>query len=177
MIDRLARCTYAPPLTDDELARLRAHLNSPVSLSRPQADLAAEARRAKLVDILKFNDELRRTGAPVTHTGAGGTDGAPVDTPEAVHNEDFTMVRWYGTEYTFAVGVQASAVEALWKEWAKTRLGLHQDTIRKAIDTERDSFRMDTAFRNHPAWGTMIKRLGDGRYRLATPSPEPPRTR
>jgi hypothetical protein len=46
---------------------------------------------------------------------------------------------------------------------------LHQETIREAIDTEQDSFRMDTAFRKHPAFGTMIQRGGDGRYRLVQP--------
>ncbi|MBN2447727.1 MAG: hypothetical protein JXO22_13420 [Phycisphaerae bacterium] len=85
------------------------------------------------------------------------------------HNADFTMVNWYGTEYHFALGVQSSAVQALWAEWEKTGLGLHQDTIRDAVDAERDTFRMDKAFRNHPAFGTMIQAAGDGRYRLVPP--------
>jgi hypothetical protein len=92
---------------------------------------------------------------------------------KAIHNADFTMVDWFGTEYLFALGVQSSAVRALWAEWEQSGLGLHQDTIREAIDTERDHFRMDTAFRNHPALGTMIQRCGDGRYKLARPSTPP----
>lgn len=102
------------------------------------------------------------------------TEDGPGDPPKAVHNADFTMVDWYGTEYTFALGVQSSAVKALWEEWETTGLGLHQDTIREAIDPERDTFRMDTAFRNHPAFGTIIQRCGDGRYKLAPPRVEPP---
>ncbi len=94
-------------------------------------------------------------------------------TSKAVHNADFTMVDWFGTEYQFALGIQSSVVRALWKEWEKSGLGLHQETIREAIDSERDSFRMDTAFRNHRALGTMIQRCGDGRYRLARPGTEP----
>jgi hypothetical protein len=93
--------------------------------------------------------------------------------PNAVHNADFTMVNWFGTEYHFALGIQSSAVRALWKEWERSRLGLHQETIRNEIDGERDSFRMDTVFRNHPAFGTMLQRCGDGRYKLAPPGPEP----
>ncbi len=89
---------------------------------------------------------------------------------EASHSADFTFVNWYGTEYTFALGVQSSAVKALWGEWEKTGLGLHQDTIRNAVDPERDSFRMDKAFRNHPAFGTMIQNTGDGKYKLAAPA-------
>jgi hypothetical protein len=91
----------------------------------------------------------------------------------AVHNADFTMVVWYGTEYSFALGVQSSSVGVLWEEWEKSGLGLHQETIRESIDAERDNFRMDTAFRNHPAWGTMIHRCGDGRYQLAPPASQP----
>jgi hypothetical protein len=87
-------------------------------------------------------------------------------TPKPTHSADFAFVDWYGTPYTFALGVQSSAVQTLWAEWETTGLGLHQDTIRNAIDAERDSFRMDNAFRNHPAFGTMIRRCGDGRYRL-----------
>jgi hypothetical protein len=90
-----------------------------------------------------------------------------------IHNADFTMVKWGDTEYHFALGVQSSAVRALWGEWERTGLGLHQETIREAIDAERDSFRMDTAFRKHPAFGTMIQRCGDGRYKLAPCAPEP----
>jgi hypothetical protein len=93
--------------------------------------------------------------------------------PESTHSADYTFVNWYGTEYTFALGVQSSAVKALWDEMETSGLGLHQDTIRNAIDAERDSFRMDTAFRNHGAFGTMIQRCGDGRYRLAPPDAQP----
>jgi hypothetical protein len=85
------------------------------------------------------------------------------------HSEDFTMVRWFGVEYSFSLGLQASAVAALWREWEKNGLGLHQETIRHAIDEERDTFRMDATFRNHPAFGVMIRPCGDGRYRLTPP--------
>jgi hypothetical protein len=83
------------------------------------------------------------------------------------------MVKWFGAEYNFALGVQSSAVRALWEEWERSGLGLHQETIREKVDAERDSFRMDTAFRSHPAFGTMMLRWGDGRYRLAPPDSQP----
>lgn len=89
--------------------------------------------------------------------------------PKPHHSADFTFVNWFGTEYTFALGVQSSAVKTLWEEWERTGLGLHQDTIRNAIDAERDNFRMDTAFRSHPAFGKMIHPCGDGRYKLKPP--------
>jgi hypothetical protein len=94
--------------------------------------------------------------------------GAPEITP--THSDDYTFVNWFGTEYTFALGVQSSAVRTLWNQWDKNGLGLHQDTIRNSIDAERDSFRMDSTFRGHPAFGPMIQRCGDGKYRLASPN-------
>lgn len=94
--------------------------------------------------------------------------------PKATHSSDFTYVNWYGTEYTFALGVQSEAVRTLWNEWEKSGLGLHQETIGNAIDAERDNFRMDKAFRNNPAFGTMIQNTGDGKYKLARPAPSKP---
>jgi hypothetical protein len=87
------------------------------------------------------------------------------------HSRDFTFVNWYGTEYNFPVGVRASAVKALWAEWEKSGLGLHQSTISESIDAERDNFRMDKAFRDHPAFGTMIQKVGRGKYKLTPPAP------
>jgi hypothetical protein len=88
---------------------------------------------------------------------------------EAIHNRDFTMVNWFGTEYHFALGVQSRVVQLLWEEWEKTGLGLQQQTIREGVDAERDNFRMGMLFRNHPAMETMIKSCGDGRYKLCPP--------
>lgn len=89
--------------------------------------------------------------------------------PKAVHSEDYTFVNWFGTKYTFAIGVQSQVVEVLWKEWKATGLGLHQQTIRNRVDAENDNFKMTNAFRNHSAMGKMIKMRGDGRYQLCEP--------
>jgi hypothetical protein len=84
-------------------------------------------------------------------------------------NSDFTMVKWGDIDFSFSLGVQSSAVRVLFEEWRKSGMGLHQQTIRDAIDTERDNFRMDLAFRKHPAFGKMIQSCGDGRYQLVRP--------
>jgi hypothetical protein len=89
--------------------------------------------------------------------------------PNAVHNDDFTMVKWYDTDYRFALGAQAGAVRALWEEWERSGLGLHQETIHNLIDPERRTFRMDMTFRHHPALGKMIRAVGDGVYQLFAP--------
>jgi len=82
LIDRLSRCTYTPRLTDDELDRLRVHLEQPVSPSRLQADPEERERRCALREILKYNDELRRTSAPVTVAGRAALAEAALAGPE-----------------------------------------------------------------------------------------------
>jgi hypothetical protein len=128
----------------------------------------------QITDCLSRRSKRARIGASADYNEPRSES---PESKKATHNADFTMVNWFGEEYTFALGVQSSALKALWEEWEKTGLGLHQDTIRNSIDAERDSFRMDTAFRNHPAFGRMIKKIGDGKYKLApwpggtTPAP------
>jgi hypothetical protein len=107
-------------------------------------------------------EDENRQGAPIAKADQKKAS-------EATHSADFTAVNWFGTEYTFALGVQSGAVKALWEEWEKSGLGLHQQTIREAVDAERENFRMDKAFRNNPAFGTMIQSIGDGRYKLVEP--------
>ena len=118
-----------------------------------------------------IKSEWRKAAALERRSPAAGAGQAE----SAVHNDDFTMVVWYGAEYHFALGVQSTAVRALWEEWKKSGLGLHQETIHKKVDPERNSFRMDTAFRGHAAFETMIQKCGDGRYKLAPPGSQPPR--
>jgi hypothetical protein len=110
---------------------------------------------------------------PLSEAPGLGNAQKKMQATDTIHNADFTMVRWFGIEYHFSLGVQSSAVKALWNEWQTSGLGLHQATIRDAVDAERDNFRMDTAFRNHPALGTMIQSCGDGRYKLAAPDTRP----
>ena len=119
------------------------------------------------VEILSFAEEIERTIAGVTMPPAKGTKKQDYE-----HNADFTMVTWFGTEYKFSPEIQAKAVAALWQEWEKTRLGLHQKTVGQKAGSAADAgtFRMDTLFRNHPAFGTMICAEGDGIYRLTPPN-------
>jgi hypothetical protein len=124
----------------------------------------------QIIDCLSRRNKRARIGGSADYSEPRSES---LETQKTTHNADFTMVNWFGEEYTFALGLQSSALKALWEEWEKTGLGLHQDTIRNSIDAERDSFRMDTAFRKHPAFGTMIQKIGDGKYKLA---PLPGRT-
>lgn len=152
-------------------------LATPTDVRVTNAPEMAEQNAEALVRMLapliqKLSAEDSRPAHPSTDEKATSESktpsGNPVN-PEAAHNADFTMVRWFGQEYHFALGIQSSAVKALWMEWEKSGLGLHQDTIREQVDEERDKFRMDLAFRDHPAFGTMIQRRGDGRYTLCPP--------
>jgi len=94
---------------------------------------------------------------------------APVEPAKRTHSDDFTMVKWDETEYTFSPGLQAGAMKALWRAFETTGLGLHQETIRESIDAERDHFRLSNVFRDHPAYGVIIQSCGEGIYRLGKP--------
>jgi hypothetical protein len=154
--------------------RLEHHLSQAVALlSDLQDGRKAADTPAKLRTIAKGIEQAAPRPADPSDTARPaeqGTKGATPTMPTPTHSADFTFVNWYGTEYTFALGVQSSAVHALWDDWVKSGLGLHQDTIRNTIDAERDNFRMDKAFRKHPAFGTMIQSIGDGKYKLAPPT-------
>lgn len=117
------------------------------------------------IELMKLSKSKRRIGKDAKPRKVVGPNRNEV----CRHNKDFTMVKWFGVEYSFALGVQSSVVKALWEEWEKTGLGLSQQTIRDLIDAERDNFRMANAFRKSPAMGTMIQSDGKGMYRLAKP--------
>jgi len=98
------------------------------------------------------------------------------------HTDDFSTVCWCGREYHFN-RTQAKCIAKLWAEWEKNpsgRMALHQFTIRDAIESESETFRLALVFRNegkpHPAWGQMIHSLGDGRFYLGKPQPQPKKT-
>ncbi len=138
--------------------------------------VADQARAEKQDDIVAYvvsligwavNPEIIE--APQQSAGAGDVGGEL----KPKHNDDFTMVNWFGTEYVFSLGLQAGAIRELWKEWEKSGLGLHQSTISERIDAERANFRLPHVFRDHPAYGLMIQSCGDGKYRLANGGDKP----
>jgi hypothetical protein len=79
LIDRLAVASPPPILSDDELARLRAHLKAPLRLSAMK-DEAERDRWRTLREVLNYNDELRADarGTPAPRRGA---------TPKATRRE------------------------------------------------------------------------------------------
>jgi len=82
------------------------------------------------------------------------------------HSSDFTTVTWYDTLYIFDDGLQAKAVALLWTEYDKGEMGLSEKTIGEKIGSSAANYRLDSTFRNHPAWGTMIVKVRQGVYRL-----------
>ncbi len=98
--------------------------------------------------------------------------------PQCSHGTDFLWVTWYGTRYEFAKGNQAGAVRELWREWEQGGqqggCGLSQETLQQRVAPHsHHSFQLRAIFRRgknfHPAWGTMIKRVGKGIYALCPP--------
>jgi hypothetical protein len=98
---------------------------------------------------------------------------------ETTHNEDFTSVRWYGVPYPFSKGRQADSVRVLWEAWEKKTPRLSEKAIGEKIESSSDRFRLYHVFnpkdsksgkrKPHPAWGTMIIRVGKGIFALSPP--------
>jgi hypothetical protein len=71
------------------------------------------------------------------------------------HSIDFRSVNWYGTTYTFSPS-QAAVVRVLWENWDAGTPDVGNVTLLDSIDCEAPPDRLDTVFRDHPAWNTMI---------------------
>jgi hypothetical protein len=63
-------------------------------------------------------------------------------------------VHWFGTDFTFT-GMQAACVDILWMAWANGTPEVGNDTLLSKAGS--DTKRIDHLFRDHPAWGTMIR--------------------
>lgn len=100
---------------------------------------------------------------------------------EVAHSEDFTTVRWYGTQYTFRPGQQTRIVELLWKEWERKTRGLSRAKLAELLESNAQDFRVSHVFidkrsrKKHPAWNTLIREVESGIYALVKPTPEEPR--
>jgi hypothetical protein len=95
------------------------------------------------------------------------------------HSADFTSVKWFGTSYTFAKGLQAESVRVLWGAWENKTPSLSEKHIGESAGSAADRFRLEHIFKptnketgkreTHPAWGTMIKSIGKGTFALSPP--------
>ena len=130
----------------------------------------AQLSEVEIGDIERCRDELFRMMESEARLVALARNS--ILASEATHNDDFTMVNWFGTAFTFALGVQSEVVKVLWKQWEANGMGLNQQTIGNAVDSEKDNFRIANVFRSHPAIGTMIHTTGKGIYLLARTGPQ-----
>lgn len=96
------------------------------------------------------------------------------ESDECAHAPDFTWVVWFGERFNFSVGQQASAVEELWKQWEDSRrrdgCGLADTRLAFLIGAAERNFRLSSVFRDHPAYGTVIRRVGKGVHALFKPA-------
>jgi hypothetical protein len=86
------------------------------------------------------------------------------------HAKNFTWLKVRGTWYDFHSGNQALAVKALWKAYEEAGFrdgaGVSVADLGLAVDSSSTRFRMDLTFKDHPAMGTVIKRVRKGLYAL-----------
>lgn len=90
---------------------------------------------------------------------------------EARHSQDFRSVHWFGADYVFSA-LQAAVVRQLWEAREAGTPDVSGETLMLTAGSETREIR--NAFREHPAWGTMIVSLRRGVYRLAEPGDSPP---
>lgn len=84
--------------------------------------------------------------------------------------EDFTWIIWAGHRYVFSKGNQAESVRCLWESWQRSGFtdgcGLSEKTIGAKIGAAGDNFRLQSVFRDHPAFNNLIRRVQPGVYAL-----------
>lgn len=161
---------------------LRAELEA--LAADPSIALAARevARQATLPqatsEILGFTRRCRTAvvagedqGAPSARE-AGTRPQLTPPLPRFDHSPDFVTVRWEGEALPPFTPLQAACVRVLWEAWMRRTPAISLEAIREAAGSAADRFRVDVTFRDHPAWGKMIVRVGKGRYRLAGEPPE-----
>ncbi len=92
---------------------------------------------------------------------------------QCLHNSEFTWVRWYGVEYTFAKGQQSRVVQALWREWEdcdrRPGVGISQEKLGEVAGSSAERFELRSVFKDHPAWRKMINRASKGSFALFPP--------
>lgn len=80
----------------------------------------------------------------------------PIEAPgdrQAHHGIDFRSVDWFGESYAFTP-TQAACVKVLWEHWEQDTPEVGDQTILEVADST--SNRLDSVFKDCPAWGTMI---------------------
>jgi hypothetical protein len=121
-----------------------------------------------------------RQSSPKTATDSQPSNLAGHDAGDRKYEypEDFSWIRWWGVQYTFSPK-QAFVIELLFREFEAKRPGLTirmvEDEVEERFGTRRRAtFRLRDLFKDsargvHPAWGTLIKSVGKGRYALCPP--------
>jgi hypothetical protein len=84
---------------------------------------------------------------------------------EVWHDDNFTIVEWFGVRYTFSA-TRAACIEVLWDGWEKGKPMRESDVLEKAGS---DSKYLRYVFKGHPAWNTMIV-VKNGICNLVKPS-------
>lgn len=81
----------------------------------------------------------------------------------ARHSPDYRSVHWHGQDYIFTP-TQAAVVRLLWESWEDGNGDVGQETLLEAAGSE--SKRLRDLFKDHPAWGNVIRSCGKGIFSL-----------
>ncbi len=89
------------------------------------------------------------------------------------HSLDFRSARWYGLELVFTV-TQSQCVAVLWRAWECKTPAVAESAVLEEAESSSDRLRDVFNKGKHPAWGTMIQKVGKDMYRLAPPDSSGP---
>jgi len=89
-------------------------------------------------------------------------------TKDARYSGDYRSVYWFGQNYAFTAN-QAACIRLLWEAWENGTPELSAAWILEKADIAQE--RLDLVFRDHPAWGEMVRPGSTkGTYRLSPPA-------
>jgi hypothetical protein len=111
---------------------------------------------AAAIDLILANVDSYFAGVARELTGKMPPDSEANDTTaKTAHSPDFRSVKWFGNDFGFTAN-QAAVVRVLWHAWAQGTPDVGDETVLAAVDEQAPPARLNTLFRDHPAWGTMI---------------------
>ena len=111
-----------------------------------------EMRRRGRQFELRIEGEMPEENQPVELTDVP-TEPLPSGM-KATRSRDFASVNWFGRLYTFTPA-QRDVVALLWDAWKNDTPFVSQASLLDCSDAERA--RLRDIFKNHPAFGTMIR--------------------
>jgi hypothetical protein len=136
--------------------------------------LAEDFSRAEIIAALRATSN-REHWLSRLRRNVGGDENRNEPSENLVHSPDYTSVNVAGVHYCFTSRQQAETIRALHSAWRQNTPEMTEKEIGRVIGSDADNFQLSKVFRvkkrggyqMHPAWGTLVRRVARGVFRLA----------